>query len=137
MLHFGENSVMDYLVWTILSFRKKINSDCQYVAMRSWKMMLNPIWTTYLHLVVYLILTSCFLFGFASWLLRTIISFYENWEIDYLVWTMLSFQIKLKHAIVVFMKLVVHGNMFQQGRKKCCMVCSIRSLNLLHDVSLK
>ena len=86
---------LDYLVWAMLSiwrklisgllglnhvaFQENICSDCQYVTMRSWKILLKQVWAAYLHLVVfiifvlYLILTSFFLFRLATWLLRTLL----------------------------------------------------------------
>ena len=60
-------------------FQENIYSDYQYVTVRSWKIFLNQIWITYFHLVVfiifviYLILTPCFLFKLATWLLRTLL----------------------------------------------------------------
>ena len=59
-------------------FQENIYSDYQYVTVRSWKIFLDQIWITYFHVVVfvifviYLILTPCFLFKLAAWLLRTL-----------------------------------------------------------------
>ena len=90
------------LLWI---FGKRIVPICDHEIMKngSWNVLLNRYG---------LIALGCFYslswvidihtkFSFwTTWSLRTIMSYWENWEIDYLVWTMLSFQRKLRTGLV-------------------------------------
>lgn len=72
-LYLGENSVINYLVLTTLLLWKIFGSDCQYLTIKSWKMMLNQICTIPTWSPLSSLLTPCFYFVLLAWLLRTMI----------------------------------------------------------------
>ena len=86
-------------------------------------MLLNQKWNTctwFVIFVLHLILTLCFLFTRATWLLRTIMSFLRNLKIRLLGLNRVVFSENIENRTFGFeacccsiMKLVVNGSMFQ------------------------
>ena len=97
---------------------------------KSSKMMLNQIWTTPTWLPLEYSLSTwhshhVFILDYLLGYLELCL-YWENWKIDYLVWSMLSFQKKLRTGLLglkhvaFFITLIVNDNMFNKVAEVVC-----------------
>ena len=97
---------IELLSLNYVAFLKRICSNWQYMTMKSSKIMLNQIWPAPIWLPLWFLLSTWY--SRHVFILDYLLSYleprlyWENWKIDYLVWTISPFQKKTENRYFWF-----------------------------------